>query len=65
MGSKHFSYGVNTATCLVEESQYDYKPKSGSDVYARPLIDHLKRKHPNPYSKTIEEEKKTKPKAQI
>ena len=63
IGNKHFRYGVKTATFTVEGSQYEYKPKSGSDVHATPLVGHLKRKHPNFCSEGVEKEKKKKPKS--
>ena len=37
--NKILCYGVNTATCTVEEWQYEYKPKSSKDVLAKPLVD--------------------------
>ena len=40
-----------------------YKPKSGSDNHATPLVGHSKRNHLSLCFKAVEEEKKKKPKA--
>ena len=63
IASKHFYYGVNTATCTVKEYQHDYKLKHGSNVHATLLVGHLKREHPNLYSKASNKKGNKKPKA--
>ena len=42
IGNKYFSIGVDSAACKIEGCDYKYKPKNGSEVYATPLIGHLK-----------------------
>jgi len=56
VGNKLFFYEANTATCTIEECDYVYTPKKGSEVHSKPLIDHLKRKHPDIYKKAVEVE---------
>ena len=55
---------LNTITCTVV-CQYEYKPKSDSDVHSTPLVSHLKRKHPKLYYETVEEEKEKKSRRQL
>lgn len=56
-GCYFFIFTKSTAKCTL--CDYQYEPKSGSDVHSKPLQDHLKRKHADEYQKAVEEKPST------
>lgn len=55
-GVEHFSFTCRSAECKICE--YRYEPKPGSQLHSKPLLDHMKRKHPEEYKKAQEENEK-------
>lgn len=57
-GIGHFSITSKAAKCCIPDCNYLYEPKSGSQLHSKPLLDHLKRKHPEQYKEAIDEDEK-------
>lgn len=55
IGNQYFTYTKKTAACKLDGCEYTYAPKSGTGLHAKPLIDHLKRKHLEEYNMAIDE----------
>ncbi|KAG0729308.1 hypothetical protein GWK47_030643 [Chionoecetes opilio] len=55
IGVELFSITKNSARCLVMECDYSYTPKRGSELHAKPLCEHLKRRHAEEDKKLLDD----------
>lgn len=57
-GVEHFAFTTRSAVCKILDCGYRYEPRPGSQLHSKPLVDHLKRKHPEEYKKALDEDEK-------
>ncbi|XP_042215908.1 uncharacterized protein LOC121862043 [Homarus americanus] len=55
VGVKFFLFTEKAAECKIPDCDYSYEPMSGSELHSKPLVDHLRRKHPKEYKEAEEE----------